>query len=146
MSILIVNGPNLNTLGKREPEIYGSTTLEEIERTSQEYADRMGMTVIFFQSNHEGAIIDHIQAHAPETTGMVINAGALTHTSIALRDCLAALSFPIVEVHISNIYAREEFRHQSLTAPAVTGLISGLGTQGYLLAMDFLLNNAYRST
>jgi 3-dehydroquinate dehydratase-2 len=144
VSILIINGPNLNTLGQREPEVYGNTTLEEIDRSVREYADRMGMTVEFFQSNSEGAIIDFIQEKQAKATGIIINAGGLTHTSIPLRDSLAALSVPVIEVHISNIYAREEFRHKSLLAPVVRGQISGLGWHGYLLAMDYLLSEANR--
>ena len=144
MTILVINGPNLNMLGQREPDIYGGTTLQEIETSVKEYADRMGMTVDFFQSNVEGSIIDFIQENGPTTSGIIINAGALTHTSIALRDCLTAVMAPVIEVHISNIYAREEFRHVSLLAPVVKGQITGLGWEGYLLAMDYLLSEANR--
>tara|TARA_B100001750_G_C14911397_1_gene304788 strand:- start:44 stop:484 length:441 start_codon:yes stop_codon:yes gene_type:complete len=144
MTILVINGPNLNMLGQREPDIYGATTLQEIETSVKEYADRMGMTVNFFQSNVEGSIIDFIQENGSTTSGIIINAGALTHTSIALRDCLTAVMAPVIEVHISNIYAREEFRHVSLLAPVVKGQITGLGWEGYLLAMDYLLSEANR--
>ena len=144
MTILVINGPNLNMLGQREPDIYGATTLQEIETSVKEYADRMGMTVNFFQSNVEGSIIDFIQENGSTTSGIIINAGALTHTSIALRDCLTAVMAPVIEVHISNIYAREDFRHVSLLAPVVKGQITGLGWEGYLLAMDYLLSEANR--
>ena len=139
MSILVINGPNLNILGQREPATYGSTTLPEIEQRLEQRAGELGVEVAFFQSNTEGAIIDHIQANADDSGGVIINAGGLTHTSVALRDCLATLTVPVVEVHISNIHAREEFRHTSLTAPVVRGSIVGLGWRGYLLALDYLV-------
>ena len=138
MSILVINGPNLNVLGQREPATYGSTTLAEIEERLAKHARTLGVDVAFFQSNAEGAIIDYVQANAETSSGIIINAGGLTHTSVALRDCLAAVSVPVVEVHISNIHAREEFRHTSLTAPVVRGSIVGLGWHGYLLALDYL--------
>ena len=145
MSILVINGPNLNMLGQREPEIYGSTTLPEIEQSIQTRATEIGIAVEFFQSNAEGEILDHIQQRGPGSDGIILNGGALTHTSIALRDALATLGVPIVEVHISNIYAREEFRHTSLTAPVSSGIISGLGPQGYLLALEYLAAQGDRS-
>ena len=138
MAILVINGPNLNMLGKREPGIYGHTTLAQVEQNIRTKASELGVTVEFFQSNHEGAILDYVHEHGPSSDGVVINGGALTHTSIALRDALAILSVPIVEVHISNIHAREEFRRTSYTAAAATGMISGLGLKGYLLALEYI--------
>ena len=145
MSILVINGPNLNMLGQREPDIYGSTTLPQIEQSIQARAAELSVSVEFFQSNSEGDILDHIQQRGPTSDGIILNAGALTHTSIALRDALAILSVPIVEVHISNIYAREEFRHTSLTAPVVNGVIGGLGPQGYVLALDYVAAQGKRA-
>ena len=143
--VLVLNGPNLGRLGRRQPEIYGSTTLPEIEQSVQTRATEMGVAVEFFQSNAEGEILDHIQQRGPGSDGIILNGGALTHTSIALRDALATLGVPIVEVHISNIYAREEFRRTSLTAPVSSGIISGLGPQGYLLALEYLAAQGDRS-
>ena len=138
MTVLVINGPNLNILGQREPEVYGSTTLADIERFVREHAERLGMAVECFQSNSEGALIDYIQQHHEEATGIVINAGGLTHTSVALRDCLAAARVPVIDVHLSNIHAREGFRRRSLVATVARGQITGLGWRGYLLALDYL--------
>jgi 3-dehydroquinate dehydratase-2 len=135
----------LNLLGQREPSIYGSTTLADIEGVLRARAAELGATVDFFQSNSEGALIDHIQNNAPRSTGIIMNAGGLTHTSVALRDAVAAVSAPVIEVHISNIHAREEFRHTSLTAPVARGLISGLGWRGYLLALEYLISEEHAS-
>jgi len=137
--IAILNGPNLDRLGKREPEIYGHTTLADLEASLRaEFAGKAELD--FFQSNHEGALIDKIASVADaKFDGIVINGAALTHTSVALRDALAGAHLPAVEVHISNIYKREEFRHTSLTAPIALAVISGLGLEGYFAAIRFLL-------
>jgi 3-dehydroquinate dehydratase II len=136
--ILLVNGPNLNLLGEREPEIYGRTTLHEIEKLVREACAGWNVEVKAFQSNHEGALLDFLQEHRAKARGIIINAGAYTHTSYALHDCLKALPVPAVEVHISNIQAREAFRRESLIAPACRGQIAGLGIRGYLLAAEWL--------
>ncbi|HEX3730308.1 MAG TPA: type II 3-dehydroquinate dehydratase [Opitutaceae bacterium] len=139
--IAILNGPNLDRLGKREPEIYGRTTLADLEKALR--AELGGQAELaFFQSNHEGELIDKIAALADaKYDGLVLNAGALTHTSVALRDALLGAHLPAIEVHISNIYQREEFRHTSLTAPACVAVITGLGLEGYHAAVRFLLKS-----
>lgn len=136
--ILLVNGPNLNLLGEREPDVYGRTTLEEIEALVKNAAAAWSVEVKAFQSNHEGALLDFLQEHRAKARGIIINPGALTHTSYALHDCLKAIRAPAVEVHLSNIHAREEFRRTSVTAPACKGIIGGLGYRGYILAVEWL--------
>ena len=137
----MANGPNLNLLGSREPEVYGTGTLSDLERQVREHGERRGCEVVFFQTNSEGTLIDRLQSEAPGTAGVVLNPGAFTHYSYALYDCLRWLPAPVVEVHLSNLYARgEEFRSRSVTAAAATGVISGLGGRGYLLAMEYLLD------
>ncbi|MBA2678098.1 MAG: type II 3-dehydroquinate dehydratase [Ktedonobacteraceae bacterium] len=135
---LILSGPNLNMLGTREPDIYGAMTLEQIHHALERRADSLGVTVSCFQSNYEGALIDYIQQHAQEAAGIVINPGAFTHYSIALRDAIVGSKIPTIEVHISNIYAREEFRHHSVLAAICRGQIAGLGWRGYVLALEAL--------
>jgi 3-dehydroquinate dehydratase-2 len=137
-SLLMVNGPNLNLLGTREPEVYGSTTLAEIEQLASAQAQVAGATLHCFQSNHEGELIDRIHAAKKEgVQAIVINPGALTHTSVALRDALAGVAIPFVEIHISNIYRRESFRHHSYLSDLAAGVICGLGTDGYRIAIEF---------
>ena len=138
MKILVVNGPNLNMLGRREATHYGAKTLGEIEDLVRERARELGVEVDFFQSNHEGAIVDYLQQAGPDASGVVMTAGALTHYGLSLRDALADSQLPTVEVHMSNIHAREEFRHHSVMAPIVLGQIAGLGWRGYVLALEFL--------
>ncbi|MBE3111108.1 MAG: type II 3-dehydroquinate dehydratase [Acidobacteria bacterium] len=139
MRILLINGPNLNTLGTREPDVYGKTTLPEIEQHVRERAGGLNLDVAAFQSNSEGAIIDFIQSEAPSAAGIIINPGALTHYSFALRDALAASGLPAIEVHISNIYGREHFRRRSVTAACCRGIVAGLGWRGYVAALDALV-------
>lgn len=138
MRIAVVNGPNINVLGKREPGIYGAVTLEQIEARVRERADQLGIEVQFFQSNWEGGVVDYLQSLLGKADGLIINPAAFSHYSIAVRDALAFLAIPTVEVHISNIYAREPFRHHSVSAAVVTAQISGLGWRGYLLALEGL--------
>ncbi|MGE5618254.1 MAG: type II 3-dehydroquinate dehydratase [Sphingomonadaceae bacterium] len=139
MKIAVVNGPNLDILGKREPGVYGTTTLAEIEDRLMERANALGVQLQFFQSNHEGSIIDYLHELEGTVDGLIINPAAFSHYSVAVRDALASLSIPIIEVHLSNIYAREPFRHHSITAEVATGQISGLGAEGYLLALQGLI-------
>lgn len=139
MRILVLNGPNLNMLGTREPHIYGATTLADIEHALTQRAHQADAQIICVQSNHEGVLIDTIQREYTHIDGIIINPGAFTHYSYALRDALSAVACPIIEVHISNVYKREQFRHHSVIAPIATGQIAGLGWQGYLLALERLL-------
>jgi 3-dehydroquinate dehydratase II len=138
--ILVINGPNLDILGKRESEIYGNVTMDEINNELKKIAASKGNEIEFFQSNHEGDIVEKITR--TDTDGILINPAAYTHTSVAIRDALSSREVPVVEVHLSNIYAREEFRHKSLIAPVVTGQVSGLGKRGYFLALDALMELA----
>lgn len=141
MKILIVNGPNINLLGTREPEIYGSLTLEDIQNELENYAKSIGVELVFFQSNVEGEIVNAIQKAKYEwnCNGIVINPAAYTHTSVAIRDAISAVSLPAVEVHLSNIHAREEFRKNSFIAPVCIGQISGFGSDSYKLGLKGLV-------
>jgi 3-dehydroquinate dehydratase-2 len=135
MKVLVVNGPNLNLLGTREPGIYGHTTLADIEARVKALGAELGLEIECIQSNSEGALVDAVQSAAGRAAAIIINPAAYTHTSIALRDALAAVGLPAVEVHLSNVHAREEFRHTSLTAPSCRAVIAGFGAEGYLLAL-----------
>jgi 3-dehydroquinate dehydratase II len=141
MNILVINGPNLNLLGMREPEVYGKLSLNDIEEGLRKNFPTVGLT--FFQSNHEGAIIDKLQSAQTESIdGIVLNAAAYTHYSYAIRDAIAAISVPVIEVHISNILLREEFRKESVTAPVCKAQISGFGTDGYRIAVETLIQHS----
>jgi len=146
MRILLIDGPNLNTLGKREPDVYGSMTLAEIQAKVQEKARALGVEVRAFQSNSEGAIIDFMQSEGLNADGIIINPGALTHYSLALRDALSAAALPTIEVHISNIYGREHFRRRSMTAGVCRGIVAGLGWRGYVAALDALVGILHEET
>lgn len=137
--IFILNGPNLNMLGSREPEVYGSTTLADIEAMCRDEAARLGVAVEFRQSNHEGALVDWIQEAGQKAAGIVINPGAYTHSSIALHDAIRGAGLPVIEVHLSNIFARESFRHHSYVSPVAKGVMCGFGAEGYVLALKGLV-------
>lgn len=144
MKLLVINGPNINFLGIREKGIYGTADYEYLVSVLEEKASAEGHEISVFQSNYEGAIIDKIQeAYHRGVEGIIINPGAFTHYSYAVRDALASVDIPIVEVHISNVHKREEFRHTSVTAPVCTGQVVGLGLRGYVLAMDYLTGKQY---
>lgn len=145
LSILVLHGPNLNLLGKREPGVYGTVTLDEINQLLEREAEALQVKVSPFQSNHEGALVDAIHAAMGQHQGLLINAGAYTHTSVAIRDAIAAVAIPTVEVHLSNIYKREEFRHHSYIAPVSIGQISGFGAQSYWLGLIALVNHLKKS-
>lgn len=136
MKILVINGPNMQLLGKREPEVYGNESLVDVQEMVAKFADTMGMETEFFQSNHEGDIVDKIGNSGDEIAGIIINPAAYTHTSVAIHDAIKGIAKPTIEVHLSNIHTREGFRHNSLTVPACVGQICGFGTQGYKLAIE----------
>ncbi|MCX6834844.1 MAG: type II 3-dehydroquinate dehydratase [candidate division Zixibacteria bacterium] len=139
--ILLVNGPNLNLLGQREPAIYGRLTLPELEKGLSQAAATAGHELLAFQSNHEGQIVDFLHMAAASALGLIINAGAFSHYSYAIRDAIVAVNARAIEVHISNVYAREEFRHRSVLTPVCVGQISGLGTDGYYVALRWLVDH-----
>jgi 3-dehydroquinate dehydratase-2 len=142
MKILVINGPNLNLLGRREPDVYGSKTLADIERDLTKLAQELGPEVSFFQSNSEGAIIDAIQQAEGASDGIILNAGGYTHTSVAIRDAVAGVQIPVVEVHLSNPAAREDFRHTSYLSAVCAGSIAGFGAESYSLALYWLSRRA----
>lgn len=137
-TLLVVNGPNLNLLGTRQPEVYGKDTLADVETACRKLAADLGHDIDFFQSNHEGALIDRLHDARGNVDGIVLNAGGYSHTSVALRDAVASIEIPTVEVHVSNIHAREQFRHHSYLTPVALGIISGFGIYGYSLAIQAL--------
>lgn len=141
MKIIILNGPNLNMLGRREQSYYGVKTLDDIAELVQDRARQLEVETEFFQSNHEGALVDYLQRLTPDVAGIIVNAGALTHYGLSLRDALIDARLPIVEVHLSNIHAREEFRRRSVIADIAQGQIAGLGWQGYIFALEYLASH-----
>lgn len=144
-SILVLHGPNLNLLGQREPGIYGSLTLDNINRLLEQEAETLKIRVSVLQSNHEGVLVDAIHSASEQHQGILINAGAYTHTSVAIRDALVGVKLPTVEVHLSNIYRREEFRHHSFIAPVAIGQISGFGAESYILGLKAIVNYLQKS-
>ena len=144
MNILLINGVNLNLLGTREPEIYGAQTLADVEQNAQKLGAQLNLNVRCVQSNHEGELVDAIQAARGNTDWIIINAGAFTHTSVAIRDALAGVAIPFVEVHISNVHAREHFRHHSFLSDKAVGVIVGLGTFGYQAALQFIAQQSHQ--
>jgi 3-dehydroquinate dehydratase-2 len=145
LKVFVLHGPNLNLLGKREPGVYGHVTLEQIDEWLKQEAQQLQIQLEILQSNHEGILVDAIQGAKGQYQGILINPGAYTHTSVAIRDAIAAVDLPTVEVHLSNIYRREAFRHHSYIAPVAIGQISGLGTDSYLLGLQALANYLRRS-
>ncbi|MDT3707391.1 MAG: type II 3-dehydroquinate dehydratase [Thiobacillus sp.] len=141
ISLLVLNGPNLNLLGTRQPQVYGSTTLQDVEALCRAAGDRLGVGIDFRQSNHEGTLIDWIHEAKGKHAGIVLNAGALTHTSIAIMDAIASVELPVAEVHLSNIHRREEFRHLSYVSKVALGMIAGFGPQGYVLGIEALASH-----
>lgn len=137
-SVIIINGPNLNLLGRREPEIYGSTTLKDIEALTRTHGEALGVETVFFQSNSEGDLVEVIQRASDNHNGIILNAAAYTHTSVALRDAIKASGVPTIEVHLSNVFSREEFRHHSYISAVAAGVICGFGAKGYVLALEAL--------
>ena len=140
-SLLVLNGPNLNLLGTRQPDVYGRVTLDDIEKMCRDHAEQKGVSLAFAQSNHEGALVDHIHAAKGTHDAIIFNAGAYTHTSVALMDAVSSVGLPVIELHLSNVHAREEFRHRSYLAPVALGIISGFGARGYTLAIDAALSH-----
>lgn len=138
MRVLVLQGPNLNRLGARDPGMYGTLTLDAVHERIQKRGQEHGLEVAFFQSNHEGDLVDYIQEHTPQADGVIINPGALTHYGLSLRDALADARLPIIEVHLSNIHAREEWRRVSVVAPIAVAQVAGMGWRGYLAAIDYL--------
>ncbi len=139
--IFVLNGPNLNMLGTREPAVYGTATLTDVRHQVEAHARVRGVATDFRQTNHEGELVDWVQAARDGAAGIILNAGALTHTSIALHDAIKAAEQPVIEVHLSNVFARESFRHHSYVAPAAVGVICGFGPHGYLLAIDAMVEH-----
>lgn len=146
MKISIINGPNLNLLGTRNPDIYGSTTLSDLQNKIVDKLKDSSYAPVFFQSNVEGELVNEIQSRALDCCAIILNAGAYTHTSIAIRDAISSIKVPVIEVHISNVYAREDFRHFSHISPVASGIIVGFGISSYLIALDSILNNFVKKT